>query len=307
MSISAPIMGQERPIGCLTVIWIASAKKFDEVIRTHKDALIAAQGHIEGPDAAVAETSAASARASPRPRSDRPAASEPAVACVPRRARNALWRMVESKVGARQGIRCFRLALAVLRLITSSKPLAAQRRLDPTGEYDYVAADDKKTISMIAGRVCESEPQARTYIAGIEIAAANLAAQYSREIESVAEALRRYGLANPRECRDYSYKSETCPTETRLAGWAGRIRTPGKENNPLAAISRRLTDDPTAANSNPATALLLSWHFSHCVDCVGEGATCEARLGHDVVFLGRPERRLTQDVLDTPDIDRILA
>ena len=42
MSISAPIMGQERPIGCLTVIWIASAMKFDEVIRTHKDALIAA-------------------------------------------------------------------------------------------------------------------------------------------------------------------------------------------------------------------------------------------------------------------------
>ena len=46
MSISAPIMGQERPIGCLTVIWIASAMKFDEVIRTHKDALIAAAGAI---------------------------------------------------------------------------------------------------------------------------------------------------------------------------------------------------------------------------------------------------------------------
>lgn len=44
-----------------------------------------------------------------------------------------------------------------------------------------------------------------------------------------------------------------------------------------------------------------------CVDGMSEGATCKARLGHDVVLLRRPERRLTQDVLDTPDIDRILA
>ena len=39
MSISAPIMGRERPIGCLTMIWIASAMKFDEALTTHKDAL----------------------------------------------------------------------------------------------------------------------------------------------------------------------------------------------------------------------------------------------------------------------------
>ena len=44
-----------------------------------------------------------------------------------------------------------------------------------------------------------------------------------------------------------------------------------------------------------------------CVDSISEGATCKARLGHDVVLLRRPERRLTQDVFDTFDIDRILA
>ena len=41
MSISAPILLQDRPIACLTLIWIASAMKFDEAIRTHRDALIA--------------------------------------------------------------------------------------------------------------------------------------------------------------------------------------------------------------------------------------------------------------------------
>jgi IclR family mhp operon transcriptional activator len=39
MSISAPIMGHDGPIGCLTMIWIASAMKFDAAILAHKDAL----------------------------------------------------------------------------------------------------------------------------------------------------------------------------------------------------------------------------------------------------------------------------
>ena len=59
MSISAPIMGHERPIGCLTMIWIASAMKFDEAVRTHKDALIATAGAISRDLARLsAETSA---------------------------------------------------------------------------------------------------------------------------------------------------------------------------------------------------------------------------------------------------------
>lgn len=46
MSISAPIMNQDRPIAFLTMIWIASAMKFEEAIRTHKDALIATASSI---------------------------------------------------------------------------------------------------------------------------------------------------------------------------------------------------------------------------------------------------------------------
>jgi IclR family mhp operon transcriptional activator len=41
MSISAPILIQDRPIACLTLIWIASAMKFDEAIRKHRETLIA--------------------------------------------------------------------------------------------------------------------------------------------------------------------------------------------------------------------------------------------------------------------------
>jgi hypothetical protein len=51
-------MGHERPIGCLTMIWIASAMKFDEAVRTHKDALIAAAGAISREARLSAETSA---------------------------------------------------------------------------------------------------------------------------------------------------------------------------------------------------------------------------------------------------------
>ena len=47
--------------------------------------------------------------------------------------------------------------------------------------------------------------------------------------------------------------------------------------------------------------------FSHRVDGLSKGTTCEARLGHDVVFFRRPERRVTKDVLHTSHIDRIQA
>ena len=40
MSISAPIMGDDRPIACLTMIWIASALKFDEAVTSHGSALV---------------------------------------------------------------------------------------------------------------------------------------------------------------------------------------------------------------------------------------------------------------------------
>jgi hypothetical protein len=47
--------------------------------------------------------------------------------------------------------------------------------------------------------------------------------------------------------------------------------------------------------------------FPYRVDGVSEGATCKARLSHDVVFLGRSERRMAQEIFDTSHIDRILA
>lgn len=38
-SISAPIVAHDRPIACLTMIWIASAMKFEDALRVHGDAL----------------------------------------------------------------------------------------------------------------------------------------------------------------------------------------------------------------------------------------------------------------------------
>lgn len=46
MSISAPIMRENRPIACLTMIWIASALKFDEAVRSHGAALVATANEI---------------------------------------------------------------------------------------------------------------------------------------------------------------------------------------------------------------------------------------------------------------------
>ncbi|MBD0417211.1 helix-turn-helix domain-containing protein [Tianweitania sp. Rool2] len=48
MSISAPIMALDRPVACITMIWIGSAMKFEEAIRTHGEALKAAAGLIAG-------------------------------------------------------------------------------------------------------------------------------------------------------------------------------------------------------------------------------------------------------------------
>src|SRR5438876_10231694 len=43
----------------------------------------------------------------------------------------------------------------------------------------------------------------------------------------------------------------------------------------------------------------------HCVDGLGERTPGEARLSHDVVFLGDAKRRLTQQVLDASHIYRV--
>ena len=48
MSLSAPIMSAGRPISCLTMIWIASAMKFEEAIERHRDVLVATAGEISG-------------------------------------------------------------------------------------------------------------------------------------------------------------------------------------------------------------------------------------------------------------------
>lgn len=39
MSISAPVMAEYRPVACLTMIWIGSALRFEDAVRTHGDAL----------------------------------------------------------------------------------------------------------------------------------------------------------------------------------------------------------------------------------------------------------------------------
>jgi IclR family mhp operon transcriptional activator len=46
MSLSAPIMSHDRPIACLTMIWIASALKFDDAVKTYGDALKATADSI---------------------------------------------------------------------------------------------------------------------------------------------------------------------------------------------------------------------------------------------------------------------
>ena len=46
MSISAPILHQERPIACLTMIWIASAMKFEDALKGYREALVATAGTI---------------------------------------------------------------------------------------------------------------------------------------------------------------------------------------------------------------------------------------------------------------------
>jgi hypothetical protein len=51
-------MSQQWPIGCLTVIWIASGMKFDEAIRSQKDAVIAAARLSKNLIQLCAETSA---------------------------------------------------------------------------------------------------------------------------------------------------------------------------------------------------------------------------------------------------------
>jgi|SRR5689334_8242427 hypothetical protein len=91
----------------------------------------------------------------------------------------------------------------------------------------------------------------------------------------------------------------------------------------LAGLDTRLDTPPSTKRRHPDSGIALdkgartrTWEWRNpvdkrslpcCVDGMSEGATCKARLGHDVVLLRRPERRLTQDVLDPPDIDRILA
>jgi IclR family mhp operon transcriptional activator len=54
MSISAPIYSGERPIACLTMIWIGTALKFDEALRLHRDALISTAASISDDLARVA-------------------------------------------------------------------------------------------------------------------------------------------------------------------------------------------------------------------------------------------------------------
>ena len=57
-------------------------------------------------------------------------------------------------------------------------------------------------------------------------------------------------------------------------------------------------------NQNPVTACtdVGQKSLSCCVDGVGEHTACDARLRHDVVFLGNAERCLTEQVLSTPDV-----
>ena len=74
MSISAPILGAERPIACLTMIWIASAKKFDEAIAAYSEALLSTASSIADELSRLSPQKSDSCRRSNSPRSDGSAA-----------------------------------------------------------------------------------------------------------------------------------------------------------------------------------------------------------------------------------------
>ena len=78
----------------------------------------------------------------------------------------------------------------------------------------------------------------------------------------------------------------------RVRGGAERTRT----------ISQDIMPDRAAGDDAPAAVEIPS--FTHRIDRPCENTTCQTRLGHDVVFLRRPERRVTQEVFDTLHIDR---
>ncbi|MGX1309528.1 IclR family mhp operon transcriptional activator [Amorphus suaedae] len=76
MSLSAPIMAPERPIACLTVIWIASAMKMEEAIHRHGGELKETAGTISrelarlAAENAEADDRAEAASESPPPAAD---------------------------------------------------------------------------------------------------------------------------------------------------------------------------------------------------------------------------------------------
>jgi hypothetical protein len=72
--------------------------------------------------------------------------------------------------------------------------------------------------------------------------------------------------------------------------WRGWIRSCGAV---IASAIMEMRCEPQA------------WSFPRRIDGSSKGTTCKARLGHDIVFLRRPERRVTKDVFDTSQIDGI--
>jgi hypothetical protein len=57
----------------------------------------------------------------------------------------------------------------------------------------------------------------------------------------------------------------------------------------------------------PTTFRFCAWSLlSQGVDRVSEDATCKARLGHDVVFLGCTKRRMTEKIPAASHINRVM-
>ena len=108
-----------------------------------------------------------------------------------------------------------------------------------------------------------------------------------------------------------SAETETQPQKPANCGLLGRLREisrlervrGGAER--IRTISQDIMPDRAAGDDAPAAVEIPS--FPHRIDRLSENTTCKARLGHDVMFLRRPERRVTQEVFDTLHIAGILT
>lgn len=76
-----------------------------------------------------------------------------------------------------------------------------------------------------------------------------------------------------------------------------------------AERTRTISQDimPDRASGVYAPAAVASSSFTHRIDRPSENTTCQTRMRHDVVFLRRGERRVTQQVFYTLHIGGILT